>query len=67
MKQTSNIKLIPIYFIIFLVCTYGINTASIRASPYAGDANVRHSLYAEKDNPERISGYTRGVPLPKEE
>ena len=67
MKQPSNIKFIPLYFIILLFLVKDITTASMRESPYVGDTKVRHSLFVERDNKERMSIYTAGVPITKQE
>jgi hypothetical protein len=67
MKQLSKFKIKPIYLILLFIFLVIIKSASVRNNPYAGDSSVRHSLYAEKDNQERMSVYPHGIPLPKEE
>ncbi len=67
MKLSYNIKFTPIYFIILLFLINDITTASMRESPYVGDTKVRHSLFVERDNKERMSIYTGGVPITKQE
>jgi len=67
MKQRYNIKLIPIYFITFLFIFKHISATIMRENPYAGDTKIRHSLFGERDNKERMSIYPSGVPVVKQE
>ncbi len=41
------------------------NTTS--ANPYKEDKSVGHSLYREKDDNDRMSGYAQSIPPPVEE
>jgi hypothetical protein len=68
MKQFSKFEVKPIYLILLFLFISNIKTAAIRSqNPYLGDPKVRHSLYLEKDNQERMSAYPAGIPVPKEE
>lgn len=67
MKQSLKLIIKPIYLIILFLLISNITTAAIRETPYSGDTKVRHSLYVEKDNQERMSVFPHSIPLPKEE
>lgn len=68
MKLFSKLNVIPIYLYFIFLFIDKIESATIRSkNPYLGDPTVRHSLYLEKDNQERMSNYPAGIPVPKEE
>jgi len=67
MKYYICLKNILIFstLVICVLTTYDVKPP--KANPYKEDKSVEHSLYREKDSPERMSVYPRSVPLPKDE
>jgi hypothetical protein len=52
---------------IFLTTSTFCDVKPPKANPYKEDKSIHHSLYREKNNPERVSVFTQAIPTPKKE